>query len=334
MVKHNSTVERIAGGMRLGFGGAPVGNLYRAVDDATAHAAVEAAWEHGIRYFDTAPHYGLGLSERRMGEVLAAKPREEFVLSTKVGRLLRPAEVPRPQDEEGFAVPGDVVRVRDYSGDGVRRSLEESLTRLGLDRIDVVFIHDPDEYWQEAIAGAVPELERMRSEGIIGAWGAGMNQWQMLHRFVMETDIDLVMLAGRYTLLDQGARGDLIPAAEARGVGIIDVGVFISGILASASPDPAATFDYAPAEAEVLARARALALLAEEHGTTLPAAAVAFPLRDPAITAIALGMRTAEQAVEDADLFAAVVPEGFWAEAVERGLLAVDPASGETPRSS
>ena len=322
----NRTVERLST-VGLGFGGAPVGNLYRAIDDATAHAAVQAAWDGGVRYFDTAPHYGLGLSERRLGAVLRDKPRDEFLLSTKVGRLIRPASAPQEQDDEGFAVPGDQMRVRDYSADGVRRSLEESLERMGLDRFDIVFIHDPDDHWQEAVEGAVPELERMRSEGIIGAWGAGMNQWEMLHRFVTETDIDVFMLAGRYTLLDQSAREDLIPACAQRGVGIVDVGVYNSGILANPDPSVHATFNYAPAEQEVLERAQALAALCTEWGTTLPAAAIAFVQRDPAITNVTLGMRTPEQVASNLAHVSAEFPDGFWGAAVERGLITVDPAT-------
>lgn len=326
MAQLNPVVQRLRELMPVGFGGAPVGNLYRAIDDTTAQSAVDHAWAQGIRYFDTAPHYGLGLSERRLGRVLAHKPRAEFVLSTKVGRLLRPAARPQPWDDEGFAVPGDVTRVRDYSAAGVRRSLEESLQRLGLERIDIVYIHDPDDYWQQALEGAVPELEKMRAEGLIGAWGAGMNQWQMLQRFVTHTDIDLIMLAGRYTLLDQGARETLIPACESRGVGIVDVGVFNSGILANADPQRHATFDYASAEPAVIERAQALAALATACGTTLPAAAVQFPLRDPAIASIALGMRTVAQVEADLALLHADVPPAFWQRAVAQGLISYDPA--------
>lgn len=323
----NPTVSRLRETARLGFGGAPVGNLYRSVSDADAHGAVAAAWDAGIRYFDTAPHYGLGLSERRLGAVLADKPRDEFLLSTKVGRLIRPASAPTEKDDEDFDVPGCLTRVRDYSPEGVRRSIEESLERLGLDRIDIVYIHDPDDYWTEAFNGAVPELEHMRSEGMIGAWGAGMNQAEMLTRFVVETDIDIVMMAGRYTLLDQRGRLDLIPSCEQNGVGVMNVGVFNSGILATADPQQHATYNYAPADREIIERAKALAALASDHGTTLPAAAVQFSLRDPAITGIALGMRTAEQVEADVQLFEADVPQAFWSEAVSRGLLKADPAA-------
>ena len=327
MTQRNPVVQRLHDMRTLGFGGAPIGNLYRQIDDETAHAAIETAWSLGIRYFDTAPHYGLGLSERRLGEVLRTKPREDFLVSTKVGRLVRPAEHPQEWDDEGFAVPGDRARVRDYSPDGVRRSLEESLERLGLDRIDIVYIHDPDDHWAEAIDGAVPALERLRDEGVIGAWGAGMNQAEMLTRFVTETDIDVVMQAGRYTLLEQGGREDLIPACASRGVGVVNVGVFNSGILANADPGRQAKYNYEDAPRAVLEKAEALAALASESGTTLPAAAVQFSLRDPAITNVTLGMRTADQVRRDVELAAHPVPEDFWARAVAAGLLDVDPAT-------
>ncbi|WP_432790789.1 aldo/keto reductase [Brevibacterium sp. K11IcPPYGO002] len=325
MIINNPVVRRLHDQRSLGFGGAPIGNLYRRIDDETAIGAVTVAWEQGIRYFDTAPHYGLGLSERRLGEALSDRPREEFLLSSKVGRLIRPADQPRELDDEGFAVPGDLVRVRDYSGDGIRRSVEESLERLGLEKIDIIYIHDPDDYWTEAFDGAVPMLNQLRDEGIIGAWGAGMNQAEMLTRFVRETDIDLVMQAGRYTLLEQGGREELIPECERRGVGIVNVGVFNSGILANADPLAQAKYNYEEAPSGIVEKAQKLAVLAMAHGTTLPAAALAFSFRDPAITNVTVGMRTADQVRRNADLFRQPVPDAFWAEAVDTGLIAVDP---------
>src|SRR5699024_5228574 len=231
----------------------------------------------------------------RLGEILSDRPRDEFLLSTKVGRLIRPADQPRELDNEGFAVPGDQTRERDYSGDGIRRSIEESLERLGLDKIDIAFIHDPDDFWTEAIDGAVPMLNQLRDEGIIGAWGAGMNQAEMLTRFVRETDIDLVMQAGRYTLLEQGGREELIPECERRGVGIVNVGVFNSGILANDDPLAQAKYNYEDAPAPIVEKAQKPAELATAHGTTLPAAALAFSYRDPAVTNVTVGMRTADQ---------------------------------------
>lgn len=327
MTYKNAVVRRLHDQQSLGFGGAPIGNLYRDIDDETAIAAVTEAWDLGIRYFDTAPHYGLGLSERRLGEALSAQPREQFLLSTKVGRLIRPAPRPTDLDDEGFMVPGDRVRVRDYSGDGVRRSIDESLERLGTDHIDIVYIHDPDDYWAEAIDGAAPMLSQLRDEGVIGAWGAGMNQSEMLARFVRETDIDLVMQAGRYTLLEQGGREELIPECERRGVGIVNVGVFNSGILANEDPLAQAKYNYEEAPDEIVHKAQKLSVLAAAHGTTLPAVALAFSLRDPAVTNVTVGMRTPDQVRRNVDLFRQTVPVTFWDEAVATGLLSVDPQS-------
>jgi D-threo-aldose 1-dehydrogenase len=187
----------------LGFGAAPIGNLYTAVDDETAHAAINAAWEGGVRYFDTAPHYGLGLSEQRLGAALAEHHRDEVVVSTKVGRLLVPNPTPTGSDlaANGFAVSDTVARLRDYSADGVRRSIEASLTRLGLDRIDIALVHDPDEHMSAAIDEAVPALVALRDQGVVAAIGAGMNDADPLLRFVIETDVDVVMVAARRRVL-------------------------------------------------------------------------------------------------------------------------------------
>ena len=228
---------------RYGFGAAPIGNLFSAVDDDTARASVDAAYEAGFRLFDTAPHYGLGLSERRLGAALAGRPRDSYTLSTKVGRLL----VPSPdggRDDQGFDVPADVRRVWDFSRDGVRRSLEESLERLGLDAVDIVLIHDPDDHWEQAVSEAYPALAELRDQGVVKAVGVGMNQAGMLAAFVRETEVDLVMLAGRYTLLDQSGAEELLPLCEERGVSVLAAGAFNSGLLAT--HDPAGTFDYAP----------------------------------------------------------------------------------------
>ena len=205
----------------LGLGAAPAGNLYRAIADEDAHATFEAAWAAGIRYFDTAPHYGLGLSERRLGAYLRTRPRDELVVSTKVGRLLVPSpETAHRTDPDIFEVPAASRRVWDFSRDGVLRSLEASLERTGLDRVDVVYLHDPDEHWEQAAHEALPALFELRDQGVIGAVGAGMNQSAMLTRFVRETDIDVVMCAGRFTLLEQAALTDLLPAATERGVAV------------------------------------------------------------------------------------------------------------------
>jgi D-threo-aldose 1-dehydrogenase len=198
----------------VGFGAAQFGNLFRMTTDDEAEGAFDAGWAGGIRYYDTAPHYGVGLSERRLGRMLQARPRDSFTLSTKVGRLL--VDDPSGEgrlDDEGFVVPATTRRQWDFSADGVRRSLDESLGRLGLDRIDIVYLHDPDEHFEQALTEAIPALIDLREQGMIGAIGAGMNQSHLLTEFVRRTDIDVVMCAGRYTLLEQGALGDLLPLA-------------------------------------------------------------------------------------------------------------------------
>jgi D-threo-aldose 1-dehydrogenase len=303
----------------LSFGAAGIGNLYAAVDDEQAYAAVEAAWDAGVRYFDTAPHYGLGLSERRLGEALRERPRAAYTVSTKVGRLLEPGDGVGDDLANGFAVPATHRRVWDFSADGVRRSLEDSLTRLGMDRVDVVYLHDPDDHAEQAFREGYPALEKLRSEGVVGAIGAGMNQAEMLTRFVVDTDVDAVLCAGRYTLLDQRALTALLPAAAARGTSVVVGGVFNSGLLAD--PRPGSTYDYAAAPRDILDRALRLKGLAERHGTTLRAAALAFPLAHPAVTSVLVGMRSAAEVQDAAEQFADAVPADFWAELRAEGLL-------------
>ncbi|MBW8806733.1 MAG: aldo/keto reductase [Catenulispora sp. 13_1_20CM_3_70_7] len=305
----------------LGFGGSVIGNLYRAVSDETAEAAVAAAWDAGIRYFDTAPHYGLGLSERRLGAVLRDRPRDEYVLSSKVGRLLVPNEAPSGRDSEGFDVPDTLRRQWDFSRDGVLRSIEASLLRLGTDRLDIVYVHDPDEHWQQAADEAMPALAQLRDEGVVGAIGAGMNQSAMLARFLRETAADVVMLAGRFTLLDHGALDDVLPAALEHGKSVVAVGVYNSGLLAREMPAAGMKYDYQDAPAHLVARAQAIAEVCQLHGTTLPAAAVAFPFTHPAVVNVTLGMRTAEQVASNVELYRRSVPEGLWADLRSRGLL-------------
>jgi D-threo-aldose 1-dehydrogenase len=280
-----------------------------------AAGAVDRAWAGGLRYFDTAPHYGLGLSESRLGAALAGWPRDRLTVSTKVGRMLEANPDPSGSDlaAGGFAVPDTLRRRFDFSAAAVRRSLEDSLTRLGLDRVDVVYVHDPDDHVDEAIAGAVPELLRMRDEGRVTAVGVGMNQWQAPLRMVRETDLDVVMLAGRWTLLDRSGE-PLLDECAARGVSVVAAAPFNSGLLARAVPAAGALFDYGPAGPQVLARARELAAICARHGVALPAAAVQFPLRHPAVVSVVCGMRTGEQVGSTLDRFATVVPEAAWAE--------------------
>lgn len=281
----------------IGFGGAPLGNLYTAIDDETGYAAVQAAWDGGVRYFDTAPHYGLGLSERRLGAVLRDKPRSEYVISTKVGRLLVDNPAPTGSDLEsgGFAVPDNLTRHYDYSRDAVRRSLESSLDRLGLDRVDIVYLHDPENHMDQAVREGMPALAELRDEGVIGAIGAGMNFVAPLMKFVNETEVDAIMLAGRWTLADRtGAQ--LLKACEQRGVSVVAAAPYNSGLLARDYPPDDSYFDYDRAPADVLAFARALAKSCADAGTTLPEAALQFPLRHPAVPTVVVGMRTEAQA--------------------------------------
>ena len=294
----------------LSFGGAALGNLFTPVDDEAAAAAVDAAWNGGIRTFDTAPHYGLGLSERRLGGALAGRPRAEYVLSTKVGRLLEPVAEPHGTDTEGFAVPAHSRRVFDFSADGVRRSLEASLVRLGLDRIDIALIHDPDDHGEQALREAYPALERLRSEGCVRAIGVGMNQAAMLTRFVTDTDIDVVLVAGRYTLLDQSAADALLPSALDRGVSVIAGGVFNSGLLAA--PGVGATYDYQAAPDRLIARAQQLATICARFGVPLRAAAARFPLRHPAVASVLVGARSAAEITDAIQLRQADIPAALW----------------------
>ena len=306
----------------LGFGAAQLGNLWRATSDDSATAAVDAAWDAGIRHFDTAPHYGLGLSERRLGRALARYPRDEYVLSTKVGRLLKPSpENAGRRDDHGFDVPAAMRRVWDFSRDGIRRSIDDSIERLGLDRIDIAYLHDPDEHWDAASTTGVGALAELRDEGVVRAIGAGMNQSAMLAEFVRRYDIDAVMLAGRYTLLDRSAADDLLPVALERGVDVIAAGVYNSGLLSRARVASDAVYDYGPAPAELIERATQLAALCERYGVELPAAAIQFPLRHPAVTTVVVGCRTAEQVADAVARRRQPIPDALWHE-LEEGLAA------------
>lgn len=308
---------------QLGFGAAQIGNLYREIDDATATDAVNAAWEAGIRYFDTAPHYGLGLSERRLGQALHDRPRDTFVVSTKVGRLLRPNPHPTADDlDNGFAVPGTLTRKRDFTADGVERSLAESRERLGLDRVDIVWLHDPEEptdRFDEAMSGAVPYLEGLRDRGVIGGWGVGSKDPQMLRRFVDTGRPDLVMVAGRYTLLEQD--DSLMAACHEHGVGVVAVGVFNSGLLSRPRPGSDARYEYDQAPGELIRRVNAIADICERHGVTLPEAAIAFPRRHPAVVNVCLGMRTRAQVDQNMRLTRGDIPDGVWDDLAEAGLI-------------
>ncbi|SIO17068.1 aldo/keto reductase [Agromyces cerinus] len=310
----------------LGFGSASIGNLYREVDEDRARSALEAAWDGGIRYFDTAPHYGLGLSERRLGAFLRERPRDEFVVSTKVGRLLEPnPDFAGGRDlANGFDVPDDRVRVYDPSPSGVRRSLEASLERMGLDRIDVLFLHDPDVYdLERGLAEGLPALATLRDEGLVGQIGIGVNDADVAARAVREGDLDLVMIAGRYTLLEQPALAELFPACQERGVRIVDAAVFNSGLLATATPRRDATYDYGAVPDDVFQRAQALAATCAEFGVELPAAALQFPLRHPLVATVVVGTSRPDAVRQNVANMSAVIPDELWSALEERGLIPV-----------
>ena len=292
----------------LSLGTAPIGGLFEPVGDGDAIATIERAWDLGIRFFDTAPLYGVGLAERRLGAALAGKRRDEYSIATKVGRLIRPGT---DGEQAGIwpEAPTGVGPVFDFSRDGVLRSLDESLERLGLDRVDVVHIHDPDDHYEEALHGAFPALARLRDEGVIGAVGAGMNQSGMLTRFAEEAGFDCFLVAGRYTLLDRSAATDLLPACAERGIGVIAGGVFNSGVLAD--PDRGA-YDYAPPADHIVSRARAMAEACARRAVPLKAAALQFPLTHPAIATVLTGARSPVEIGENVQLFETPLPGGLF----------------------
>jgi D-threo-aldose 1-dehydrogenase len=300
------------------FGGAPIAGLYEPVSDETAAQTLEAAWAAGIRAFDTAPHYGVGLSEQRIGAFLAGRPRAEFVLSTKVGRRLVAASGD-VQGAEGFYGTPQLTRVRDYSRDGVLAALEDSLGRLRTDHVDIALIHDPDDHAEQALDGAYAALDQLRTEKVIGAVGVGMNQAGLLQWFVERADLDCVLVAGRYSLLDTSAAAGLLPACQQRGVAVLAAGVFNSGILAD--PRPGATYDYAPAPDGLLERAQRIRAVCARHGVPIGAAALHFVLRHPAVTAVVAGARSADEITEDARWLTAAVPDGLFPDLAGEGLI-------------
>jgi len=309
---------------RLGLGTAPLGGLFDVVAESEFLSVVERAWEVGIRSFDTAPLYGHGLAETRLGKVLKPKPRDEFTLGSKVGRLLR-ADVPPEPGQQFRGVP-PVNPMFDFTYDGVMRSVEESLERLGLDRIDILHIHDPDNHHDEALASAYRALDQLRTEGVISAVGAGMNQAEMLTRFAREGDFDCFLLAGRYTLLDQIALKELLPECVERGISIIAGGVYNSGILAD--PKPGAYYNYQTAPADLVERAQRIRDVCSRHRVPLKAAAVQFPLGHPAVTCVVIGCRSTAQVDESIQMFEFEIPPALWVDLKAEGLL---PAEAPTP---
>ena len=305
----------------LGLGAAQLGNLYHEVSETDALLTVESAWDTGIRYFDTAPHYGLGLSEWRLGHALAQFPREEYVVSTKVGRRLVPSPESAHRMDESFAVRATHTRVWDFSRDGIRRSLDDSLIRLGLDRVDIAYLHDPDEHWAEASTSGVDALVELRDAGIVGAIGVGMNSSGMLAEFVRRCDVDVVMVAGRYTLLDQSAATDLLPLALDRGVAVVAAGVYNSGLLSTDRAAAGAMFDYGRASNDLVERANEIADICAGYGVSLPEAAIGFAFQHPAVVSVVLGARNAEQARVNAARHEKSVPVQLWDELRDAGII-------------
>lgn len=318
----------------LGFGAAPLGNLYQAVSETDAQATMQAAWDGGVRCYDTAPLYGLGLSETRLNPFLRGKPREDYVLSTKVGRLLR---VCAPEQRTALGKFFDTPnrrQVYDYSHDGVLRSFEASLERLGVDRIDVLLVHDLDIYTHGSKAesdrriarfmgSGYDALVRLRDEGVIRAFGAGVNEWQVCQTLLEQGDFDLFLLAGRYTLLEQEALTSFLPLCTARGVGILLGGPYNSGILAT-GPVPGAYYNYDPAAPEILERVGRIETVCKAHGVPLIAAALRFPLLHPAVVSVVPGAQSVAQIRGTLEVLATQIPAALWADLKTEGLLRAD----------
>jgi D-threo-aldose 1-dehydrogenase len=313
---------------RFGIGTVPIAGLYEPVSEQQAADTLQRAWDLGARLFDTAPLYGYGVGEQRLGRFVQHVPRDQLVLATKVGRLLqtdRPGDEPRhrgPVQARQFKSGAAAEPVFDFSYDGAMRSFEASLQRLGVDRVDILHIHDPDDYYAEALGGAYRALAELRSAGAIRAVGAGMNQSAMLARFAREADMDCFLLAGRYTLLEQGALDELLPICLERRISIIIGGVFNSGILAD--PRPGAMYNYAPAAPPILERVQRIRAICERHGVPIKAAALQFPLAHPAIASVLCGVRSAQEIEEGERLFRTPIPADLWAELKHESLLRAD----------
>ena len=317
-------------GARLGFGGAPLGNLYQAMSDEAARSLVDVAWAEGCRSFDTAPHYGHGLSERRLGDALRANPRGTWRLSTKVGRLLTPqAEVPREQHSYVDTLP--FVQHWDFSARGVRRSVEDSLQRLGLAQLDVVYVHDMDaatqgrraaEVFKQVLDETLPELSRLKTEGLLKQVGLGVNDHTVVEQVLRHADLDALMLAGRYTLLDQAALPTLMPELIRRKVALALGGVFNSGILATrVRADQTMMFNYAPAAKAWVDKALGIQTVCDQHGVSLRAAALQFALAHPATHLVMLGVRTPTEWQQARQAEKEPIPADFWQQLRHEGHL-------------
>lgn len=320
----------------IGFGGAPIGNFNGALTDDDAQEMVDQSWQHGVRYFDTAPGYGNGLSEYRLGHALRRHDRAQAVVSTKVGRVVTPVRDAPAVDGQYRDIPPFVAQF-DYTYDGVMRSVEQSLQRMLTDHVDVLFIHDCDrythgaaqpEYFRQALVSAFPALESLREQGVVRAIGFGVNETDVMTEAVKATDADLCLLAGRYTLLEQDPLDALLPMCEERGVGIVLGGVYNSGVLATGAVD-GARFNYAPAPREVLGKVARIEEVCRRHGVALPAAALQFAYAHPAVLSVCLGARDTGQQERNAALAEETVPQAFWADLRDAGLIRED---APTPR--
>jgi len=309
----------------LGYGAANVGNLFRPLTDDEAWAVLDAAWESGIRLYDTAPHYGLGLSERRLGAFLQTKPRDEYVLSTKAGRLLRPNldHVDGALDTANdFFVPDDLRRVWDFSAEGIRASLDESRERLGIERIDILYLHDPERHDLDlALAEAFPALEALRAEGQVGRIGIGSMTVDALTAAVRSADLDTIMVAGRYTLLEQPAAIDVIPACADRGTDIVAASVFNSGLLAQSEPRRDGRYEYGSLPEALWQRLVRIAEVCHAHGVPLPAAAMQYPLQSPVVASVVVGGSRPEQLRQNAELATLEIPADLWRELAAEALI-------------
>jgi D-threo-aldose 1-dehydrogenase len=315
----------------FGFGTAPVGNIFREIDDQTSDAMFQNAWDAGIRYYDTAPMYGHGLSELRTGHSLRWKERNDYVLSSKVGRVLHPA----PKDSIDYGPWVNAGRFQsefDYSYDGTMRSFEDSLQRLGLERMDIVFIHDIDRYtrgdaqpavFETAMNGCWKALETLRSEGTVKAIGVGVNEWEVCQAALERHDFDCFLLAGRYTLLEQNALDSFLPLCEERGAAVVVGGGFNSGILATGAV-PGAKYNYSLAPEPIMERVRKIEAVCARHNVPLPAAALQFVVAHPAIPSFIAGTRTVAQLEKNLEWFSKPIPSDFWAELKHDGLLRSD----------
>ena len=328
--------SQMADGFRLGLGGAALGNLFSEVSDAQVRTLLDAAWASGCRSFDTAPHYGHGRSERRLGDSLRGHPSDEFWVSSKVGRLLTPD--PRAaRNQHSYVDVLPFVQHWDYSASGTRRSIEDSLQRMGLAQLDVVYVHDMDEVThgvqapdvlRQVLDETLPTLEQLKSEGLIRALGLGVNDGQVVLQVLQHANLDVLMLAGRYSLLDHSGLAELLPVCMQRGVRVALGGVFNSGILATGAQGGKATFNYSPAAQEWLVRTVKIEQVCAAHGVPLRAAALQFPLAHDAVDIIMLGARSVQEWQDGIAMMRHPIPPAFWQALRDQGLL---PPEAPTP---